>query len=649
MGPNTLFSYLTNVPQATLLSLLEGVLKTLPISLYAKDRFLRYIWVNDAFCRTFDVTPEQCAGAFIEDIFPDSASMVLAAMDRETLHSGQPCETIADLPCSAAASGRFHLRKIPHCDAAGQVQVIIGVITDIGQVERLTADATARERQYRLVFENSTGPLLLLDSKTMTIVEANPAAAALFKTNPAELLGRPVAQLLPLIRENDFRRTILDHLKTRRPLVTAFAQADGGRRDVSLQLDAMTYRKRRIILVNMRDVTDELKAQEMQKNFELQLHQAQKMESLGLLASGMAHDFNNFLSPILMNAEIIKDELGQDSPLAEETQEIIDAALNARNMVETILKFSRKDKLVSEPVSLSEIIRRTVKMMRSSLPDHVQLATQIAAEPAMISGDPTQFQQLLLNLLTNAAHAIGNTPGHIVVSLRHAPAEAENGGAESRARLVLRVEDDGCGMPVEIQDRIFEPFFTTKGSRQGTGMGLAIVHGIVQRHGGRIALQSALGEGTKFEINFPERQSEIDMPHMTTSPELSGCAGARILIVDDEQSILRSMTRALEKNGFAVSACASGTEAASLLDADPWSFDLIITDYAMPGMNGVDLAKYVKVLGIPVIMASGFPERIPHDQVAQAGISMVLPKPCLMDQLLTAITSHLKSGNEFPG
>jgi PAS domain S-box-containing protein len=385
-----------------------------------------------------------------------------------------------------------------------------------------------------------------------------------------------------------------------------------------------------------RDITEEVKLRE-------QLIRAQKMEAIGTLAGGIAHDFNNILSAILGYTELAYHSTDERSPLRSHLIQVLQAGDRARQLVSQILAFSRHTEHEQMPVQVSMVIKEVMQLLRASLPSTLTIHQRITAKNEMVMGDPTQVHQVLLNLCTNAAHAMRGGEGTLDVSLtaeQAAPvATDEQSGAQQNLRLT--VSDTGHGIEPELIERIFEPYFTTKEQGEGTGLGLAVVHGIVKSHGGEIIVDSKVGEGTTFHVLLPVISGEVEEPVGSESSPLPG--KEQILLVDDEEVLVKMFRKWLKKLGYEVTATTSSVDALRRFKADSRRFDLVITDQTMPGMTGIELIHSLLRIrpDLPVILCTGFSEAVSPDTVDQLGNVKYLSKPISIRSLANEVRALL--------
>ncbi len=385
------------------------------------------------------------------------------------------------------------------------------------------------------------------------------------------------------------------------------------------------------------DITEEIKLEE-------QLRQSQKMEAVGTMAGGIAHDFNNILAIILGNAEMAIDEIPIGNPARHNIDEVLEASNRAKDLVRQILAFSRKEKKELIPIRPHSLIKETLKLLRSTTPTTVSIIQSISNNCGTIKADPTQLHQLMMNLFANAVHAM-DEKGEITVDLQEVNLNSEeythNGTMSSGHHVMLSVSDTGCGMDKEKIERIFDPFYTTKDVGAGTGMGLSVVHGIVESHGGFITVESDVGKGSTFNIYFPVTEENEALKVETTTPFQTSTE--HILLVDDEKSLLDMTKRILENLHYKVTTEISSVKALEIFKSNPDQFDLIITDQSMPNMSGSEfVAEILKVRpDIPIILCSGYSSKVSEENAKDKGISKYLNKPYSRKILSDAIREVL--------
>ncbi|MCK9295710.1 MAG: response regulator [Desulfobulbaceae bacterium] len=391
-----------------------------------------------------------------------------------------------------------------------------------------------------------------------------------------------------------------------------------------------------------------LMAQEKSRLAE-ELRQAAKMEAIGTLAGGIAHDFNNILTAIFGFTELARMDLPQPEKVEKNLNAIYRCTLRAKELVKQILTFSRRSAQQKEPLQLSLLIKECLKLLRSTIPATIEIRQDIRSTARSLA-DPTQIHQIIMNLCTNAYHAMRQSGGVLTLALEDVEMSAEDAGLSGISPgpyIRLSVSDTGTGMGKETLSKIFEPYFTTKEIGEGTGLGLALVHGIVQGHNGHIMVASEPGKGTVFHVFLP-RLHRASAASATLLEDTEAERGhEHILIVDDEQNIIRIAREILEDSGYQVSAHRTGAGALEQFQQQPEKFDLLITDMAMPGMSGVDLARQVMELkpSMPVILCSGHSDMVNRDQALAMGIRAYVAKPYFMSEMLRTIRTVLNRRN----
>ncbi len=367
-----------------------------------------------------------------------------------------------------------------------------------------------------------------------------------------------------------------------------------------------------------------------QKELETQLRQTQKMEAMGTLAGGIAHDFNNVLQGIMMSAETLHMSLPQESAAYREVSQLLSFTNRGAELVREILTFSRREEAVRQPLVLSSLVQETLKIIRSALPTTITIESNVQENHDAILGNSTQVRQVVLNLCSNAGYAMRESGGMLEIHLQKIDLvgqQATRLNLPSGDYLKLIIRDRGPGIPQDILQRIFDPFFTTKPVGEGSGMGLSVVHGIVKSHDGVIRVDSQLGRGTTFEVFFPIVESATEEIRPTSRSGHSG--SARILLVDDEEELVRVEKKVLERRGYSVTAITSSTKALDLFRAQPDEFDIVLTDQTMPEMTGLRLSEELLKIrpDLPIILATGFSEAITPEALEEIGIRACIMKP----------------------
>jgi PAS domain S-box-containing protein len=397
------------------------------------------------------------------------------------------------------------------------------------------------------------------------------------------------------------------------------------------------------------DITDRKKAEKEKISLQNQLQQAHKMESIGTLTGGIAHDFNNILSIMIGNTELAMDDVPEWNPVRNNLEEVKIAGLRAKDVVQQLLSFSRKSDQKQKPVKICPIIKDSLKFLRSTIPTNIEILGNIPDEPCIISADPTQINQVMMNLCTNASHAMSENGG--IMDIRLSIIDIDKDEAIQDVELnqgqyiKITVSDTGQGIDREHLDRIFDPYFTTKEVGEGSGIGLSVVHGIVKSHNGAISVDSEYGKGTTFSVFFPVVEIEPAYEEKTDTTIPTG--NERILFVDDDNSIANMTGQMLKRLGYIVTIRNSSTDTLKTFRTRPDNFDLIISDISMPEITGDKLAMELQKIRpeIPIILCTGNSERVNDAKAKSIGVKALVMKPIVKSVLAKTIRKVL-DGNE---
>jgi two-component system cell cycle sensor histidine kinase/response regulator CckA len=495
---------------------------------------------------------------------------------------------------------------------------------------------------------NSSLDAIICADQTGAITVFNPAAAALFHANATQVLGTQVSLYLPDLTAE--RMNVLSETQDKAEEIAGKTSAG----DAVLVEASMTYEKHangHTTTIFARDITERKKIEAQRNRLEAQLRESQKMQAMGTMAGGIAHDFNNIISAILGNAELALQEVDGSSAAQVSLNEIDKAGRRARDLVHQILTFSRDESPQRTPIQLADVIKETVNLIRVTVPETIQMQVHIDPSTPFVLADATQVEQALLNLCTNAIQAIGNQRGNISIELGHnlnsIHAQNERRKGVRGKHVKLTVTDTGVGMDADTAKRIYDPFFTTKPMGQGTGLGLSVVHGVMRTHEGTVAVQSTPDIGSVFTLCFPisiEAPLPITVRQPPTMVRADFGLGKHIMYVDDDEALLFLVKRALTKRGFEVSIFHDPRQAVEALRERPLNFDLLITDYNMPGYSGLEVLREAHLIHpeLPIALASGYVTPEIERNALAAGARALIYKPNDVEEMCATLQRLLQ-------
>ena len=501
------------------------------------------------------------------------------------------------------------------------------------------------DQRLRAAVESSPSGILMCDAAGHLVL-VNREVERLFGYSREELLGKPVELLVPARFHTHHSRDRSDFLAN--PKVRAMGagrELHGRRKDgtevpLEVGLTPVVTPEGLFILASLVDITARVEAERSRRELEEQLRQSQKLEAVGTLAGGIAHDFRNILNGIIGYAELLANPLA-GRPEAGDLAQLQAFAERGRQLVERILAFSRRSDGSQQPLRLGEQVAEATSLLRATLPSSVEIRTLVQPDAPPVMADPTAVHQVLMNLCTNAAHAM---PEGGILSINVEPFTVRDSMARANPDLregpyaLITVRDTGTGIDPGVVSRVFDPFVTTNAPGAGTGLGLAMVHGIMKSHQGAVRLASTVGQGTEVRCFFPAIEAVLAEP-VRVEPELAHGQGERVLFVDDEPSLARLGQRRLEALGYHATVATTAGQALSLFRANPGAFDLVITDFSMPDRSGLELgAELCRIRpDIPVILTTGHVEEFTLEQLGSAGVRTVLLKPVVLDELASAL------------
>jgi PAS domain S-box-containing protein len=581
-----------------------------------------------------------------------------------------PLRTLQE-QATAFAQGRLdHRINLARQDELGQLSETFNKMAADLQQTTVSRDILAKEIEQRKLTEEelretsealqalvqaSPVAIIVLDAEGLVRLW-NPAAQSVFGWSEEEVLGLP----LPYVSED----TLEEHHELRERVLRgdAFAEVevrrvrkDGSPVDLSISTSPLRDaggRITRIMSVNI-DITTRKRSEEEKQLLQAQLRQAHKMEAVGTLAGGIAHDFNNILAAMIGYTEMALTDVAQSNPKRHYLEQVLKAGHRAKDLVKQILVFSRmKQHQERVPVEIAPVISEALKLLRASLPTTVEILRNLAIESSMVLADPTEIHQLMVNLCTNAAHAMEERGGTLEVSLTEAIIDSQTGGVPPELNpgryLHLKVGDTGHGIDPATMERIFDPYFTTKEVGRGSGLGLAVVLGIVKRHEGAITVDSEPGIGTNFHVFLPKME-RVTATAVDNGESPLPRGTERILFVDDEEILVEMGKSMLEWLGYKVTATKSSVQALELFTAHSDAFDLVITDLTMPDLTGRDLAEKLTAIreDIPIILCTGHGEVIEMNPSGGPKICELVMKPYTIPSFARTLRNVLGGNREI--
>jgi two-component system, cell cycle sensor histidine kinase and response regulator CckA len=597
----------------------------------------RVLHANDAFARLLQIEPATAVDRRLDEL--GFGAQATAAFDAGVGGAEARVQT---------SSGRELFVEVSsgHVSIAGAPATLL-FVSDVSRQREQQRQLKESEEKYAKVFQATPYAISIVDLETRRYVDVNEAFERLFGLKREQVVGRDSVELglwhdleerarvIELARKGGTARGLPSGARTERGVVRGFVAAA-----------IMTVGGREHLCLIAPDATEQTETDRARAQLEAHLREAQKLEALGTLAGGIAHDFNNLLSAIMAYADLIK--LAPDNPKQVHSYitELRTVSERAAGLVRQILAFSRRQKQELKPLQLTDVIVDALKLLRAALPATIEIRAQLDPATPLVMADAGQIHQILMNLGTNAAHAMQAGQGQLVIGLE--PVELPQSLPNSRPHLHqgraarLTVSDTGSGMDAATMERIFEPFFTTKAPGEGTGLGLAVVHGIAVQHNAAISVQSQPGQGTRFELHFPEHAPPLETEDQPEETWNLG-HGEHVLLVEDDPRVLQSLRLLIEWLGYRATACPSPFDALARFRDQPDDFDLVLTDLTMPGMTGVDVAREALAIRpqARIMLMSGFSANWSLEALRSLGITSLLAKPIGARTLATALHAAL--------
>jgi two-component system, cell cycle sensor histidine kinase and response regulator CckA len=654
----------------------ETLFASVPLALMVVDDHDMVVQANSMAHRSFQPTErDRPLTALIPFVCPQDAARVREAFAQaQDLGHSEVKEVVFLISDAARITGDLHIAHIEAPQTSGPpLSQFLCAVIDQGPLlaerqalqhsaetlQQRNEQIRASEKRLEAVINSALDAIICVDQH-QRITVFNPTAAALFQCSASDALGSTLDRFLPdAAQALAFAQLTTQALLGEMTALTASGKELAVEVSVSFERHAESVGGGETTTVFARDLTGRKKAEAHRNELEAQLRESHKMQAVGTMAGGIAHDFNNILGAILGNVELAKADCAPGSPVLESLLEIDKAGRRARDLVRQILTFSRNEPPQRSAVSLAEVAHDTERLLRVTLPPAIELHMQLQAGLPPVLADATQVEQALLNLCTNAVHAIqgqGGERGSIHVEAATVQPDqrlSERLGLAPIDYVALTVRDSGPGMDAATLERIFEPFFTTKPVGQGTGLGLAVVHGVMRTHEGGVDVQSTPGQGSRFTLYFPVATGQA--PAAPTPAPVAPAAPAtlpateataptprqkpHVMYVDDDQALVFLVQRLLRRRGYEVSGFTDPHEATAALRAAPQRYDLLVTDYNMPGFCGVDLVREARLIrpGLPVALASGYVTAEIEQAALAEGAQALIHKPNDVEELCATV------------
>ncbi len=631
------------------------LLDSLPLPIFWKDRDSVYLGCNALFAAAVGLArPEEIVGRTDFDLpWPRSEAEAYRADDKEVMASGRAKASIREnLQRADGARLQIETSKIPLRDEDGRIVGVLGVYTDVSEREKREVELGEARHMLRTVLDTIPVRVFWKDRESRFLGCNQLFATDAGLPDPAAIVGKRDADLGWREQSELYRADDLSVMTSGEPkLGYEEPQTTPGGGRIWLRTSKIPLRSRDGAVIGIlgtyEDITASKRADEDRRRLETQIQYTQKLESLGILAGGIAHDFNNLLVAVLGHADLALTRLAADSPARAHVAEIERAAQRARELTNQMLAYSGKGRFVVRRLRINDVISEMGQLLQASIPKKVALRYDLAADLGTVEVDVAQIRQVVMNLVTNAAEAIGDRAGTITLTTRRQTiAGGELDGAHPAPPLAegeyvcMEVSDDGCGMDLATRERIFEPFFTTK--FQGRGLGLAAVLGIVRAHAGAITVESEPGRGSSFRLLLPSCPGAVWPQPVQTEVSALPLTGT-VLVVDDEEVVREVARQMLEHLGFRVLVAADGTSALEAFRAEREPIRLVLLDMTMPRMDGEETFRELRRLApeLRVILASGYNEQDATSRFVGKGLAGFIQKPFALAELETRIRESL--------
>jgi len=638
------------------------ILDNVDACIYVKDPEGKYLFANKAVRDLWHSNMEDVVGFGDEKFFDLTTAANIRINDRQVLDDGDTvrAEEVNTVPLTGKTV-IYQSTKLPLRNDQGQIYALCGISTDVTVRRQAEIALAERELHLRTLIEAVPDNIQFKDGEGRWLV-ANSMCLRTMGLEGKDWRGLTDAEIgdrYPSLKSALAACRISDDTArdTGSPYRSEEQIADRNGNMAFFDVFKVPLREgnqgRSSLVIVSRDITDRKRSEIQLRDREAQLRESQKMEALGTLAGGIAHDFNNILAAIMGHITLAREDIGAGHPAMESLDQVAKASRRAADLVQQILAFSRRKSLERKPVNLARVVSEAATLLKASVPSSINLVVNCESNTPLVLADETQIKQMLINLCSNAMHAIDGCPrpGLIRISLEDYRTEQARNGLSAGRYARLSVKDNGAGMDEATLARIFEPFFTTKPVGKGTGLGLAVVHSMVQANDGVIEVNSAPGEGSCFTLHFPATEDiQPDNGNATHDFLRVHGRGVRVLYIDDEEIILQMTKRLLDRRGFSVTPFVNPEKAIAALQANASICDVVVTDYNMPVMSGLAVLRAIRIIRpeLPVFLASGFITEDLSQQAVAAGVTHIIRKPFTADELCQALARFAIRHEDLP-
>ena len=621
----------------------QNLFQKAPLAYQSLNSEGKIIDANTTWFSIFGFKKEEVIGKSFGDFFATDAPKPFHECFKNFYKKGEIKNTEFRLKSKSGKTKTVLINGRIAYDNKGNFERTHCIIQDITREKAIKAKLLDQQRKNQKYFESCPDGMLLIDSN-LTILEINKHFHKELGYSPKELIGKNISQFVVLDQRKRLSKLIeAPKIDSEQSQNLNFIKKN--QKQIILNIVCTHFKKNQYICFS-RDITKSLESKLERKKLQAQLRQAQKMDTLGTLIGGIAHDFNNIMTPISGHAELLLTNAAEKTPEYEDIQSILSATTRAKELVRQIMTFSRNVENKIEIIHLPTLISEIIKLLKATIPKTIKLELNIADDCPLINGDSTQIHQLIMNLCTNAYHAIEKKKGNISITLRTANSEDTQKYPEIQSQkfVLIEIKDDGVGIPNKIIDRIFDPFFTTKPAGKGTGLGLSVVHGIIEEHNGKIKVDSKPAKETKFSVYLPVTEKKAQKKPSKSKLRKPRSGNEKLLIIDDEVAITHFIKKSLSKIGYDVTISNDSYKAFNLITEGQIKFDLIILDLNMPNLTGLELAQKLRDASIkqPIILITG--SDVQEEEIlSNKAIYSLIRKPFLVCELEKEIGQILES------